>query len=182
MSQRYCTFTWVIWACLAKPTNTKLSTCKRLSCLSAFITDFFFKMSQRYHKFMWVIWVCLAKPTKTELFNFITQFFLKILKRHCILVILSTLCIPGHTSLVCLALPIKIDGINLYDSLMFICKQKINFIPSIFFEIMQRSYKLVILGTLGMTGYDQYKRYYQLVENFDIYLHAKNDIYSSPVS
>ena len=34
-----------------------------------------------------------------------------------------------------LAMPNKINGINLYDSLIFICMQKINIIPPIFFEI-----------------------------------------------
>ena len=46
----------------------------------------------------------------------------------------------------------KINGINLKDSLMFICKQKINFIPPFFFEIQQRYYKFVIMGTLDTTS------------------------------
>ena len=58
--------------------------------------------------------------------------------------------------------------------MMFICMQKINFIPPFFFEILQRYYKLAILGTLDMLGYDQYKWYYQFAERFDIYLHAKD--------
>ena len=38
---------------------------------------------------------------------------------------------------------------------MFIYIQKINFIPPYFFEILKGYYKLAILGTLGMPGYDQ---------------------------
>ena len=40
------------------------------------------------------------------------------------------------------------------DSL-FICMQKINLIPPFFFEILQSYYKIALLGTLGMPGYDQ---------------------------
>ena len=47
----------------------------------------------------------------------------------------------------------KING-NLYDSLMFICMQKINFIRLFFFEILQRYYKPTVLDTLDMPGYD----------------------------
>ena len=127
--------------------------------------------------------------------NFIPQFFLEILQRHCILVILSTLSMPGHTlsrvtvliyrklwwslckksisSLTsflgyckdfanflfwviwaALAMPTKINGINLYDSLMFICMQEINFIPPFFFEILQWYYNLlfwVLWACLAMT-------------------------------
>ena len=52
-------------------------------------------------------------------------------------------------------MPIKINDINKYDSLIFICVQKINFIPPLFFEILQRYYKLAFLGILGILGYDQ---------------------------
>ena len=54
-----------------------------------------------------------------------------------------------------LAIPTKINGINLKDSLMFICMQKTNFIPTFPFEILQRYYELAILVILGMPGYDQ---------------------------
>ena len=33
---------------------------------------------------------------------------------------------------------------------MFICNQKVNFITSFFFEILQRYYRFAIFGTLGM--------------------------------
>ena len=49
-------------------------------------------------------------------------------------------------------MPTKNNGINLLDSLIFICMQKINFIPPFFFEILQRYYELAILGNLGMLG------------------------------
>ena len=41
---------------------------------------------------------------------------------------------------------------------------------------MQNYWKLV-LGTLGMPGYAHLKWYYQLVENFRVYLQAKNQLY-----
>ena len=44
----------------------------------------------------------------------------------------------------------KVNGINLYDSLMFI-----NFVLPFFFKILQRYYKLAIFSILGMPGYDQ---------------------------
>ena len=33
---------------------------------------------------------------------------------------------------------------------------------------------------MGISGYDHQKRRYQLIENFDVYLHVKNQIYLSP--
>ena len=57
--------------------------------------------------------------------------------------------------------------------LTFIFRQKINFILHIFFEILQRYCKFVILGTLGMPGYAHPKWYYRLVENFRVYLQTK---------
>ena len=52
-------------------------------------------------------------------------------------------------------MPTKIDGINLQDSQMLNFMQKINYIPSFFFKILQRYYKLAIFDTFGMPGYDQ---------------------------
>ena len=40
--------------------------------------------------------------------------------------------------------------INLYGTLMFIYKQKINHNSNFFFDILQRHCKLAVLGTLGM--------------------------------
>ena len=79
-----------------------------------------------------------------------------------------------------LAMPTKMDSINLQKSLMVICMQKIQLDPSL--EILQRYCKIAIFGTLGMTGYGHQKRWYQLVENFDVNLHTQNQIYSSPLS
>ena len=56
---------------------------------------------------------------------------------------------------------------------MLICMQKINFILHNFTEISQRYCNLVILSTLGMSGYVHSKWYYQLVENFRVFLQAK---------
>ena len=55
--------------------------------------------------------------------------------------------------------------------------QKINFIFHVFLEILQCYSKLVILGTLDMLGYAYPKWYYQLVENFRLYLQAKNQLH-----
>ena len=73
-------------------------------------------------------------------------------------------------------MPTKIDCLNLQENLMFICMHKIKFNPPFFFEILQRYCKLVILGTLGMPGHGQQKQWYHLVEKFDVYLHARNQI------
>ena len=58
---------------------------------------------------------------------------------------------------------------------MFICKQKLNLILPVLLEILQRYCKLVILGTLGKPGYT-HPKYYHLVENFRIYLQAKEPL------
>ena len=55
----------------------------------------------------------------------------------------------------------------------FIYRQKLNFILHVFFEILQRYCKFIVLGTLGMPGYTHPKWYYQFVVNFPIYLLAK---------
>ena len=90
--------------------------------------------------------------------NFITHFFIN-MQRNSKLVILSNLSMRGHTDL-------------MTKPLTFICMQKINFIFHVFFEILQRYWKLVILGTLDMPGYAHPKWYYQLVENVCAYGHV----------
>ena len=49
-------------------------------------------------------------------------------------------------------------------------------------EILQRFWKPINLGTLGMTGHGCVNWYHQLVGKFHVYLHAKNQIYPSPLS
>ena len=56
---------------------------------------------------------------------------------------------------------------------MFISMQKIDFMPPFFLEMQQRYCKLIVLSDLGMPGYSYQKGWYQLVENFDVYLQAK---------
>ena len=56
---------------------------------------------------------------------------------------------------------------------MFIFMQKIRFIPQLFFEILVRYCKLYILGTWDMPGHAYKKEQYQLLGNFDVYLHVK---------
>ena len=41
--------------------------------------------------------------------------------------------------------------------------------------------KLDIMGTLGMSGNEHQKWWYQLAWNFNVYLHAKNQIYPVPL-
>ena len=53
-------------------------------------------------------------------------------------------------------MPTKIN-INFYDSLIIICMQKKQLHPS-FFEILQRYYKLTILGTLDMPVHTHQKQ------------------------
>ena len=67
------------------------------------------------------------------------------------------------------------DWINLKKSLMFICRQKINFIFHNCLQILQRHSKLFILRPFDMPGYAHLKLSYQLVKNFRVYLQAKND-------
>ena len=43
--------------------------------------------------------------------------------------------------------------------------------------LSQRYCKPVVLGTLDMPSYAHPKRYYHLVENFDVYLQAKNQLH-----
>ena len=73
----------------------------------------------------------------------------------------------------CWTTPIKSHNINLQETFMFICMQKINFIPHFFLKILQRNSKIVPLGNLNMIGHILLKRPYQFGENFDIYLQAK---------
>ena len=60
---------------------------------------------------------------------------------------------------------------------MFICKQKINFILHVFFEILQRYCKFVVLCALGMSCYKDTKRFYQLPKNFRVYLQVKSQLH-----
>ena len=55
--------------------------------------------------------------------------------------------------------------------------QNLNLIPPFFLEILQRYYKLAILGTLCMPAYHHQKRI--ILEK--LYLPTKNQIYPSPL-
>ena len=48
---------------------------------------------------------------------------------------------------------------------------------SLLCKILRRNSKLVILGTLGMSGFAHLKWYYQLIENFCVYLQAKKQLH-----
>ena len=60
----------------------------------------------------------------------------------------------------------------------FTYRQKINFILYVFLEILQRYCKLFVLGTFDMSDYTNPKWYYHLVEDFCVYLQAKNQLHS----
>ena len=60
---------------------------------------------------------------------------------------------------------------------MIICRLKINVILHVFFDVLERYCKYVILSTLGIPGYAHSKRYHELVENFHFYLQTKNQLY-----
>ena len=60
---------------------------------------------------------------------------------------------------------------------MFICRQKINFIFTVFLEMLQIYCKIVMLGTLGKPGSAHLKWYYHLAETFCISLQAKNQLH-----
>ena len=57
------------------------------------------------------------------------------------------------------------------------CKKN-NFILHVFLEILQRYCKLVVFGTLGLSGYVHPKKWYCcFVGNFSAYLQAKNQLH-----
>ena len=66
---------------------------------------------------------------------------------------------------------------------MFTCMQKINFISNLFFEILERHCKPVILETLGMLDHPhQYHSITVSVGNLNAYQHAKNQLNHSILS
>ena len=103
---------------------------------------------------------CLSACKKT---NFITNiFFLKILQGNSKLVPLGDLGMPVHTNLN--------DSINLKKALMFICRQKINYILQVFLEKC-RDIANLLFWVLRI------KWNYQLVDNFRVYLQVKNRLH-----
>ena len=80
-----------------------------------------------------VMLICMQK------LNLVTYFFLKILQRNKILVILGLwACVVTHT---------QSDTENLQKTFEFICKQKINFIPHVFLEVRYANLLLWVLWT-----------------------------------
>ena len=49
---------------------------------------------------------------------------------------------------------------------------------SVFLVILQGYCKLVVFGTLRLSGYVHQKRYYHLAQNVCVYLHEKNQLHS----
>ena len=107
--------------------------------------------------------ICMQK------INLITQLFPKILQRNSKIVILGNFYMPGHTTKMLIAIQRNLwclsAGKRLSSSFRF------------FFWYYKNNINIV-LGTLGMPGYANPTWYYQLVENFRVYLQAKNQLYS----
>ena len=129
----------------------------------------------------------------TQNINFITQFFLEtyILDAHCTKNQLQPLncflryCKDFANMLFWviradLAMPTKFNCINLLASLVSICIQKLNFIPSLFWDIAKIS-KTCYFGYFGHAWLWPVKLHYQPKENFDVYLYARNHIYPFPL-
>ena len=142
----------------------------------------------------WVFWTCMAtfiKKDNTNLYKlwrlsacqnwppFVTSFL-----RYCKNIANLLLWVIWK----CLIMPTNNDNINLvgnfdaqsvfWETLMFICWQKINSIFNFFFETLQTCY----FGNFGNTWPSQSKSYYQLVASFYNYLHAKNQLHLSILS
>ena len=79
----------------------------------------------------------------------------------------------------CLTIAINNCSINLEETFMLICMQKVNFITYFFLKILQRSSKLNILGNLGLPGPS--KMIVSIWRNFWCYLQVKNQLQSSRV-
>ena len=74
-----------------------------------------------------------------------------------------------------LAMHTQGDTLYLQKLSVFTSMEKINFM--LFWRY--RKDMQTCFGTLGITGYTQLTLYYQLVENFDVYLHVKNKVHLS---
>ena len=120
-----------------------------------FITHFFLKILQRNSKL--VILGNLGMSGHTQLNDNIN------LKKHLMFICKQKINFICHSFLEILQtcyfgyfehawLHTQNGTINLEKSFAFISKQKINFVPHIFLEILQKYCKLVILGTLRMSG------------------------------
>ena len=136
---------WGLWEYSAIPIKILLSTCSKLSCLSAcqkinFITQFF-KILQRNSKLVILgVWACLATQTLNynsnlkksltvickQKIKFILHVFPEILQRYCKLIALGTLGMPGYAN--------QSDNINLQKTFAFICRKKINFTAMLFWR------------------------------------------------
>ena len=136
------------------------STCRKLWCLSACkkLTSYFTSFLRHYKDWLAILgslgilehshhttnfWKSFTLIYVQKI-NFIAQFFLKILQRNSKPAILGNLDMSGHTHTPKVTVPI---WRNLWC--LSACKKN-NFILHVFLEILQRSWKLVILSTLSM--------------------------------
>ena len=67
-------------------------------------------------------------------------------------------------------MPTKNESINLQKTLVFICKQTINFTVHFFLEILKRYCKFVVLGTLSIPDHNHQKWQYLFLDKCFIFM------------
>ena len=107
--------------------------------------------------------LCLSTCKKS---NYITHFFLEILQRYCILVILSTLDIVEPYPLD------MINNINLQKILMLICTKN-QFYPSLLSWDIAKIFQTSYFEHFRCDWSCSPKLMHHLAVKFDVYLHAK---------
>ena len=118
-------------------------------------------------------------PVKYECFTS-HDTFLKILQKYYQLPTLGTLVVSGHFH--------QKQQCQLVETFMFICMQKMNSIPNFVFETLQTCYFeyfesawpcLYLLTVSPCARRWLWKCWNQFAGNFDVYLHAKNQLHIS---
>ena len=192
----------LLWTCLTMPVkNDGINLWKTLMFTSIqkidFIPNFFLEISPRYCKRISLLRAWLAKSTcrkrwclsvwKNQLHHVLFSwaianiqpdplFCFPLMAKRCagneISKILQNFCFEYFRH----ALPFPSDMIvSPCTKPWCLSAQNINFIP-------QRFCTVVILGALNMPGYGHLKQWNQLLENYDVHFHAKNQIYPSTLS
>ena len=134
----------------------------------------------------WVIWAWLATHTKNgcitlekllafisrQKINFILNFFFEMLQRYCKLIVWSSLGMSTYVH--------SNDIINVQKSFVLFYKEKINFIPHL--EIFLRRFFKDMQTYFGYFGHTWLHTPNQMVEVFNVYLHAENKFHRSFLS
>ena len=128
---------WELWKCLTIPIKIIVST---FSKLTSSFTSFLRYCTEIATFLFWVIWACLAMIV--SLWRNLWQLSAGKNQLHPVLFpwdIARILYKPVALRLcTCLAMHTQSDTINWKKISVFICSQKINFIPHAFLEILQR--------------------------------------------